>query len=68
MSTANRKHQLTDESADQQRSKKAKVIIDLTDSTGIHERATLYSSTEYKKVRLLYFTDDFRNWEDQHAG
>ena len=24
------------------------------------ERATLYSSTEFKKVRMLYFTDDFR--------
>ncbi len=31
--------------------------------TGIEERATLYSSTEYKKVRLLYFTDDFERWE-----
>ena len=28
--------------------------------TGIDERATLYSSTEFKKVRMLYFTDDFR--------
>jgi DNA-binding Lrp family transcriptional regulator len=34
----------------------------------IQERATLYSSTEFKKVRLLYFTDDFRNWEAEHAG
>jgi siroheme decarboxylase len=31
-------------------------------------RATLYSSTEFKKVRLLYFTDDFRAWEREHAG
>ena len=35
---------------------------------GIQERATLYSSTEFKKVRLLYFTDDFKNWEREHAG
>jgi siroheme decarboxylase len=34
----------------------------------IQERATLYSSTEFKKVRLLYFTDDFLNWEREHAG
>ena len=34
----------------------------------IQERATLYSSTEFKKVRLLYFTDDFKNWEREHAG
>ena len=34
---------------------------------GIEERATLYSSTEFKKVRLEYFTDDFANWEREHA-
>lgn len=34
----------------------------------IENRATLYSSTEFKKVRLLYFTDDFKNWEREHAG
>jgi len=36
--------------------------------TGIGERATLYSSTEFKKIRLLYFTDDYRAWEREHAG
>jgi DNA-binding Lrp family transcriptional regulator len=35
---------------------------------GIEGRATLYSSTEFKKIRLLYFTDDFENWEREHAG
>jgi siroheme decarboxylase len=35
---------------------------------GITQRATLYSSTEFKKIRLLYFTDDFRDWEREHAG
>jgi DNA-binding Lrp family transcriptional regulator len=44
------------------------VLDSIAADTGIDERATLYSSTEYKKVRLLYFTDDFRNWEDQHSG
>jgi siroheme decarboxylase len=34
----------------------------------ISDRATLYSSTEFKKVRLLYFTEDFVNWEREHAG
>jgi DNA-binding Lrp family transcriptional regulator len=33
----------------------------------ISERATLYSSTEFKKIRLLYFTEDFKDWEAQHA-
>jgi siroheme decarboxylase len=32
---------------------------------GIHERATLYSSTEFKKIRLLYFTEEFKEWERQ---
>ena len=36
--------------------------------TGIDERATLYSSTEFKKIRLLYFTEDYRDWEREHAG
>jgi DNA-binding Lrp family transcriptional regulator len=36
--------------------------------TGIEDRATLYSSTEFKKIRLLYFTEDFKTWEREHAG
>jgi DNA-binding Lrp family transcriptional regulator len=35
--------------------------------TGISDRAILYSSTEFKKIRLLYFTEDFRAWERWHA-
>jgi len=34
----------------------------------VEQRSTLYSSTEFKKVRLLYFTDDFKRWEQEHAG
>jgi DNA-binding Lrp family transcriptional regulator len=34
----------------------------------IEDRATLYSSTEFKKVRLLYFTGAFKAWEREHAG
>jgi DNA-binding Lrp family transcriptional regulator len=30
---------------------------------GADGRATLYSSTEYKKIRLHYFTDDYAEWE-----
>jgi siroheme decarboxylase len=43
------------------------VLDAIAQQTGIHERATLYSSTEFKKVRLLYFTQDFKNWESEHA-
>jgi DNA-binding Lrp family transcriptional regulator len=34
---------------------------------GPDDRATLYSSTEYKKIRLHYFTDDYARWEAEHA-
>jgi siroheme decarboxylase len=43
------------------------VLDAIAEQTGIHERATLYSSTEFKKIRLLYFTDDFKNWESEYT-
>jgi DNA-binding Lrp family transcriptional regulator len=39
------------------------VLDAIAEQTGISERATLYSSTEFKKIRLLYFTDEFKEWE-----
>ena len=44
------------------------VLDSIAEQTGISERATLYSSTEFKKIRLLYFTDEFKEWERQHAA
>jgi DNA-binding Lrp family transcriptional regulator len=44
------------------------ILDSIAEMTGIQERATLYSSTEFKKIRLLYFTEDFKNWEREHAG
>lgn len=44
------------------------ILDSIAEETGITERATLYSSTEFKKVRLLYFTDDFKNWEAAHGA
>jgi siroheme decarboxylase len=32
------------------------------------DRATLYSSTEYKKVRLRYFTPDYAEWEAKYGN
>ena len=43
------------------------VLDAIAEQTGISERATLYSSTEFKKVRLLYFTDTFKDWERKHG-
>ena len=44
------------------------ILDSIAQQTGIHERATLYSSTEFKKIRLLYFTDEHRDWEREHAA
>jgi DNA-binding Lrp family transcriptional regulator len=44
------------------------ILESIAADTGIFERATLYSSTEFKKIRLLYFTDEHRAWEREHAG
>ena len=43
-------------------------ILDrIAEETGIDGRAVLYSSTEFKKIRLLYFTDEHKRWEAEHA-
>jgi siroheme decarboxylase len=34
---------------------------------GGDDRSTLYSSTEYKKVRLHYFTPDYAEWEHRNS-
>ncbi|MBV9367494.1 MAG: Lrp/AsnC family transcriptional regulator, partial [Solirubrobacterales bacterium] len=44
------------------------ILDSIAAETGVTERATLYSSTEFKKIRLLYFTDEHRAWEREHAG
>ena len=43
------------------------VLDSIADATGIEERRTLYSSTEFKKIRLLYFTDEHQQWKAEHA-
>jgi DNA-binding Lrp family transcriptional regulator len=43
------------------------ILDTIAADTGIDERRTLYSSTEFKKIRLLYFTDAHREWEAQYA-
>ena len=43
------------------------ILDSIEERTGIGERATLYSSTEFKKVRLLYFTDAYKLWEAGHS-
>jgi DNA-binding Lrp family transcriptional regulator len=44
------------------------ILDTIGEDMGLTERAVLYSSTEFKKVRMLYFTEHFRAWEREHAG
>ena len=46
------------------------ILQSIADEHGLHggDRATLYSSTEFKKIRLHYFTDEYSDWEREHAG
>ena len=43
------------------------ILDSIAEESGIEERRTLYSSTEFKKIRLLYFTDEHRRWEAEHT-
>jgi DNA-binding Lrp family transcriptional regulator len=43
------------------------ILDSIAADTGIEERRTLYSSTEFKKIRLRYFTDEHKQWEAEHA-
>lgn len=45
------------------------VLQSIADEHDLHgdDRAVLYSSTEFKKVRLRYFTPDYEEWERAHA-
>ena len=45
-------------------------ILDrIADEHGLHgdDRAVLYSSTEFKKIRLHYFTSEYADWEREHG-
>ena len=41
------------------------ILQSIADEHGLHgeDRATLYSSTEFKKIRLHYFTPEYAEWE-----
>jgi DNA-binding Lrp family transcriptional regulator len=43
------------------------ILDSIAADTGIEERRTLYSSTEFKKIRLLYFTGAHQEWEARYA-
>lgn len=41
------------------------ILQAIEDETGITERITLYSTKEYKKTRVSYFTPEMDAWEDE---
>ncbi len=45
------------------------VLDGIAEEHGLHgeDRAVLYSSTEFKKIRLHYFTDDYARWEAENS-
>jgi DNA-binding Lrp family transcriptional regulator len=43
------------------------ILDSIAADTGIEDRRTLYSSTEFKKIRLLYFTGEHQKWEAEHT-
>ena len=44
------------------------ILDSIAEESGVEDRRTLYSSTEFKKVRLLYFTDAHKRWEAEHTA
>jgi DNA-binding Lrp family transcriptional regulator len=40
----------------------------IAEATGLTERLALYSSVEFKKTRVRYFTGDEERWEEENAG
>ena len=43
------------------------ILDSIAADTGIDDRRTLYSSTEFKKIRMLYFTGAHQEWEAQYT-
>lgn len=45
------------------------ILDSIADEHDLHgeDRAVLYSSTEFKKIRLRYFTDDYAAWEAENS-
>jgi DNA-binding Lrp family transcriptional regulator len=45
-----------------------RILAAISAATGITDYCALYSTREYKKVRVLYYTDDYARWERGHLG
>ena len=45
-----------------------RVLGAIAEDTGLTEYVSLYSTREYKKTRVEYFTDDYADWERKFLG
>lgn len=45
-----------------------RVLKAISDATGVTNYGALYSTKEFKKVRVRYFTGEIEAWEHQYAG
>jgi DNA-binding Lrp family transcriptional regulator len=45
-----------------------RVLSAISEETGLTDYVSLYSSREYKKVRLQFYTDEYANWERDNLG
>lgn len=44
------------------------ILESIAEKTGIRETKALYSTREYKKVRVSYFTPETYEWEEKHGS
>ncbi|MBI1865635.1 MAG: Lrp/AsnC family transcriptional regulator [Nitrospirae bacterium] len=44
------------------------ILESIAEKTGIREMKALYSTREYKKVRVSYFTPETYEWEEKHGS
>jgi len=44
------------------------VAAAIAEATGVSEHAMLFSTKEYKKTRVRYFTDELEAWEERYLG
>jgi hypothetical protein len=42
------------------------ILTAISCATGVREYRSLYSTREYKKTRLRFFTDDYAQWEAKY--
>jgi DNA-binding Lrp family transcriptional regulator len=45
-----------------------RILAAISEATGLTDYVSLYSTREYKKVRVVYYTDAYAEWERENLG